>query len=57
MNRDEFDKTERRDVSRQDFEDALKDVLAPRGKAGRQNRKPTKAEIEARYRLDRCRGD
>lgn len=54
MNRKEIDKVERREVSRKDFEDALKDVLlAPRGKTRSENREPTKAELERRYRLDR----
>ena len=54
MNRNQFDKTERRDVSHKDVKDALKGVLlAPRGKARSENREPKKAELEARYRLDR----
>ena len=54
MNRNQFDKTQRRDVSDKDVKDALKSVLlAPRGKARSENREPTKAELEARYRLDR----
>ena len=54
MNRNQFDKTERRDVSDKDLKDALKGVLlAPRGKARSENREPAKAELEARYRLDR----
>ena len=54
MNRDEFDKTERRDVSDEDLKDALKGVLlAPRGKARSENRQPTKEELAERYRLDR----
>ena len=54
MNRNQFDKTERRDVSDKDLKDALKGVLlAPRGKARSRNREPTKAELEARHRLDR----
>ena len=54
MNRNQFDKTERRDVSDKDVKDALKGVLlAPRGKAGSRNREPTKAELDAGHRLDR----
>ena len=54
INRNQFDKTERRDVSDKDLKDALKGVLlAPRGKARSRNREPTKAELEARQRLDR----
>ena len=54
MNRNQFDKTERREVSKRDLLDALKGVLlAPRGKARSKNREPTKADLEARYRLDR----
>ena len=47
MNRSEFDKTERRDVSDSDLKDPLKDVLLPpRGKTRSENREPTKAELE-----------
>ena len=54
MNANQFDKTERRKVSPKDFTDALKGVLlAPRGKARSENREPSKAELEARHRLDR----
>ena len=54
MNRNQFDKTERRDASDKDLKDALKDVLlAPRGKTRSRNREPTKVELEARHRLDR----
>ena len=56
MNRHHFDAEERRDVSKRDFLDAIKAVLlAPRTKVRAENREPTKAEIEARYRLDRDR--
>lgn len=49
MNRKEFDKTERRDVSRKAVQDALENVLlAPQGKA-----RGDKAKRDARYRLDR----
>ena len=54
MNRNQFDKTERRDVSDKDLKDALKGVLlGPRGKTRSENREPTKKELGARYRLDR----
>ena len=54
MNRNQFDKTERRDVSDKDLKDALKNVLlAPRGKVRSENREPTKEELVERYRLDR----
>ena len=54
MNRNQFDKTDRRDVSDKDLKDALKGVLlAPRGKARSENRQPTKEELAERYSLDR----
>ena len=54
MNRDEFAKTDRREVSDEDVKDALKGVLlAPRGKARSENRQPSKEELAKRYRLDR----
>ena len=54
MNRDEFEKTERRDVSDDDLKDVLKGVLlAPRGKARSENRQPSEDELAKRYRLDR----
>ena len=57
MNRKQFDKTECREVSKGPFFDAPKDVLlAPRGKARSVNREPTKAELNARHRLDRKSG-
>ena len=47
MNRTEIDKAECDEVTREDFEDALKSVLlAPRGKAKSANREPAKAELE-----------
>ena len=58
MNRHHFDAEDRRDVSARDFFDAIKAVLlAPRGKVRAENREPTKAELEARYRLDRKRDE
>lgn len=49
-----FDETERRPVSKDDLEDALKGVLlAPRGKSRSENKEPGKDERETRYRLDR----
>ena len=54
MNRNQFAKTERREVGKRDLLDALKGVLlAPRGKTRSENREPTKTELEARHRLDR----
>ena len=53
MNCNPFDKTEPGEVTEDDFEAALRTVsLAPRGSIGSENREPTKAEIEARWRLD-----
>ena len=57
MNRKEIDKVERDEVSRDDFEEALKTVLlAPRGKARSENREPTKAELQARWKMTRESG-
>ena len=55
MNRDQHDKIERRETSKHDLEDALKQVLiAPaEGRPRSENRKSTKKELEKRYRLDR----
>ena len=54
MNRNQFDKTQRREVPEDDFEAALKAVfLAPQSATKRENREPTKAEIEKKWRLDR----
>ncbi len=48
------DSIERREVSKNDVEDALKSVLTvPRGQSRSENREPSKAELERRYRLDR----
>ena len=43
-----------RPVTREDFDAALRQVLLakPKGKRG-ENRQPTKAELETRYRLER----
>lgn len=54
MNRNQFDKTERREVSEDDFDAALEAVfLAPKGKVRSENRRPTNAELEEKWRLDR----
>ena len=54
MNKRQFDKVERRPVSKDDFEDAMKQVLlAPRGEAKSETRTPTKDEINQKWRLDR----
>ena len=54
MNRNQFDKTERREVTEDDFEAALRTVfLGPRSSIKSENRELTKAEIEARWCLDR----
>ena len=56
MNRKEIDKVEREEVAYEDFMDALKDVLlAPRGEARFENREPTKAELEERWKMERKR--
>ena len=54
MNRRAIEETERRSVTRDDLEDALRDVLlAPRIKTRSENREPSKDEVGKRYRLDR----
>ena len=53
-NRHQFDKSERREVSRQDLLAALHEVLlTPLGQVRSGNRTPLKAELETRGRLDR----
>ena len=55
MNRDEFDKTEREPVSRKDFEAALRQILASDEpeRPHSENREPSKAELEQRWKLER----
>ena len=55
MNRDEFDKTDRREATKEDLGDALKQVLIgpAKDRPRSENREPTKEELTARYRLDR----
>ena len=55
MNHAQHDKTDRREISKRDLEDALKQVLiAPSENRPRsENREPTKEKLTARYRLDR----
>ena len=54
MNKRQFDKVERREVSEVDFKDALKQVLlAPRGKTKSENRQPREAEFNQKWRLDK----
>ncbi len=54
MNRNQFDKTEHREVTEDGFEAALGTVLlTPGGSIKSENREPTKAEIEAPWHLDR----
>ena len=56
INRQEFEKEERRAVSSEDFQDALEKVLLadkPEGQSS-ENRTPTKAELKQKQRLDRC---
>ena len=55
-NLNQFRKTKRRKVTREDLEDALATVfLAPKGDVRSENREPTKAELERKHRLDRKR--
>ena len=58
MNRDEFEKTERRPVSRKTFEEALRQILASDqpNPSKAPNREPATAELKRRWRLDRRDG-
>ena len=55
MNRREIDAVERDDVTREDLEDALKQVLlAPlESRPRNENREPTREELNRRLRLER----
>ncbi len=54
MNRREIDAVERDEVTREDLEDALAQVLlVPQGSVRSENREPTREELERRYRLER----
>lgn len=57
MNRNQFDKTEREPVTRAEFEEALKQILASDApeRPTSENREPTKAELEKRWKLVRRR--
>ena len=57
MNRRETDAVERDNASREDLEDALKQVLlSPEGAWLRsENREPPREELARRYRLERSR--
>ena len=49
-----FPRIKRRAVSESDFKDALKQILlASKGTVRSENREPTKAELNERFRLDR----
>ena len=50
-----FDKTDRREATKEDLEDALKQVLiaSVEDRPRSENREPTKEELSKRYRLDR----
>ena len=56
MNRREIDAVERNEVSREDLEDALKQVLLTplESRPMSENREPTRKELGRRYRLERC---
>ena len=57
MNRAEIESVERDDVSREDLEDALKQVLtsAVDDRPRSENREPTREELNRRVRLERRR--
>ena len=58
MNRNQFDKTERRPVSKRNFLDALRQILTTdQPKPSRtENRDPTPKELRKPWRLDRRDG-
>ncbi|MCY3813772.1 MAG: hypothetical protein OXH15_18420 [Gammaproteobacteria bacterium] len=58
MNRKQFDKTERRPVSKANFLDALRQILTTDQPEPRksENREPTTEELNKRWRLDRRDG-
>ena len=50
----QFKRIKRTEPSEQDFKDALKQILLePKGEARSENREPTKAELQQRFRLER----
>ncbi|MDE0004797.1 MAG: hypothetical protein OXQ29_19070 [Rhodospirillaceae bacterium] len=54
MNRDEFEKIERREVTKEDLEAALKGVLlSETDRPKSENREPTTEELRTRWRLHR----
>ena len=55
MNRKEIVAVERDDVTREDLEDALKQVLlaSMESRPRSENREPTREELNRRYRLER----
>ena len=58
INRKQFDKTERRPVSKATFLDAVRQVLTSDQPEPRktENREPTNEELKRRWRLDRRDG-
>ena len=56
LNRKEFQKEDRRPVSKEELREAMEQVLlADKPKEQHsENRTPTKAELKQRHRLDRC---
>lgn len=58
MNRNQFDKEERRPVSKANFLDALRQILATDepNPCKAENREPTAEEAKRRWRLDRRDG-
>ena len=57
MNRREIDAVERDDVTREDLEDALQQVLLAQtdDRPRSENREPTREEVKVRFRLERRR--
>ena len=55
MNRKEIDAVERDEVTREDLEDALKQVLLTpmESRPRSENREPSREELRRRYRLER----
>ncbi len=51
--KDEFDKLDREPVGERDFDEAMNLMLGPKTSVKSENREPTKAELERRFKLRR----
>ena len=55
MNRKEFDRTERKEVTKKDFENMFKTILNSKPPQPSENREPTEQELSEKWRLDRVK--